>query len=74
MLQTLSDAWVDELCPHASLVTAEKVADWHRIGFNVRAWGVSNEELMKALCEAGADGMTVNAPDVLLGYLAERNV
>ena len=74
LLQTLSDAWVDELCPHASLVTAEKVADWHRIGFNVRAWGVSNEELMKALCEAGVDGMTVNAPDVLLGYLAERDV
>ena len=38
-------------------------------GFVVRAWGVANEELMRAVVNAGADGMTVNFPDKLIAYL-----
>ena len=59
----------DEFCPEAKDVTAERVAAWHRLGFNVRAWGVANEELMKNVYDAGADGMTVNFPDKLLEYI-----
>ena len=73
VVQRTHAAGIDELCPRASLVTAEQVVAWHRMGFNVRAWGVGDEETMRKLCEAGVDGMTVNPPDVLLGILAERN-
>ena len=74
LIQTLCGSWIDEICPHASIVSAEKVKAWHRIGFDVRAWGVGSEETMRLLCEAGVDGMTVNTPDVLLKYVTEQNV
>lgn len=73
LLRTLTEIDVDEICPHASLVTAEKVNAWHRIGFNVRAWGVASAERMQELYEAGVDGMTFNAPDVIGGYIAKKN-
>ncbi|MBQ9150850.1 MAG: hypothetical protein IJX72_01265, partial [Clostridia bacterium] len=59
----------DELCPKGSDVTKEKVTEWHRLGFNVRAWGIGDEEIMKQVYDAGADGMTVNFPDTLLRYI-----
>ena len=45
----------------------------HRLGFNVRAWGISDEATMKQVYDAGADGMTVNFPDKLLQYIAQKN-
>ncbi len=74
VINSLIAIGADEICPKASLVTGDKVNEWHRIGFNVRAFGVSNEELMKAVYEAGADGMTVNAPDVLRAYIEQTKV
>ena len=35
------------------------------MGFNVRAWGVMDEELMRSVYASLADGMTVNFPDKL---------
>lgn len=64
-LQKMRQAGVDELCPKADEITAEKVVYWHESGFNVRAWGVSTPELMTRVYEAGVDGMTVNFPDLL---------
>ena len=61
-----------QLCPHASLVTPGLVQSLHAAGFVVRAWGVANEALMYRVIEAGADGMTVNFPDKLLAYMANR--
>lgn len=55
----------EELCPKAEAVTPEKVALWHEMGFRVRAWGVSDTELMRRAYLAGVDGMTVNFPDRL---------
>ncbi|MBQ9735093.1 MAG: glycerophosphodiester phosphodiesterase [Clostridia bacterium] len=54
-----------EICPRAPFITLEKCKEWHDKGFSVRAWGVANEELMKQVYFAGADGMTVNFPDKL---------
>lgn len=71
LLSTLLDMGVEELCPRATQVTAEDVKAWHRMGFNVRAWGVSSEELMRGVYDAGADGMTVNFPDRLTAYIRE---
>ena len=62
----------DELCPIGTEVTAENVDKWHRLGFNVRAWGIKDEELMRAVCDAGADGMTVNFPDKLTEYISKK--
>ncbi len=59
----------EQLCPKASRLTVEKVAGWHDLGFDVRAWGVSNTEMMKKACVCGVDGMTVNFPDLLVRYL-----
>ena len=60
---------IREICPKAPLVTAVLVEDYHKKGYSVRAWGVSNEDLMKAVYDAGADGMTVNFPDKLTAYM-----
>ena len=59
----------EEVCPHSREITPEKVAKWHREGFNVRAWGLDNEELMRNVYDSMADGMTVNFPDKLTEYM-----
>ncbi len=56
-----------EICPSAEGLTAELVERWHGLGFRVRAWGMS-PSLIAPVCEAGADGMTVNFPDLLTEY------
>lgn len=73
VIKSLIAIGADELCPHASIVTAEKVKEWHRIGFNVRAWGIPNEAEMQSLYDAGVDGMTVNTPDLLREYIEKAN-
>lgn len=62
---------ITEICPEAPLVTPTLVEAFHRKGYSVRAWGVSNEDLMKSVYDAGADGMTVNFPDKLTAYIAK---
>lgn len=72
LLRDLKCQGITELCPKADFVTAERVACWHGLGFRVRAWGVANEELMKNAYDCGVDGMTVNFPDRLTGYIQEK--
>lgn len=62
---------IDQLCPKADQVTADLVQKIKSEGFVARAWGVANEELMRQVVDAGADGMTVNFPDKLIEYLKE---
>lgn len=62
----------EEICPFAPMLTPEKVERWHRMGFNVRAWGVGNEEVMKNVYDCMADGMTVNFPDKLVEYMKAK--
>ncbi len=71
-IEALKQMGAEEICPRATEVTLEKVAMWHWEGFNVRAWGVSNEELMRQVYDAMADGMTVNFPDKLFAYMKEQ--
>ena len=63
----------EEICPFAPTLTCAQVERWHRMGFNVRAWGVSDESVMRSVCESHADGMTVNFPDKLTAYLAAQS-
>ena len=73
LLDTLRKIGADELCPHARDINRECVLAWHRAGFNVRAWGIDSEETMKRVYDSGADGMTVNFPDLLTKYIKEKN-
>ena len=68
----LIDIGADEICPKASTLTAENIDKWHKLGFRVRAWGVSDESLMRTVYDLGADGMTVNFPDKLHQYIREK--
>lgn len=72
ILQQLKDMGAEQFCPEAPDVTAETVARWHAQGFEVRAWGVKDEILMRQVYDAGAEGMTVNFPDKLTKYIAEK--
>lgn len=64
---------ITELCPKADILSADKVAYWQSLGFRVRAWGISDESIMKLAYDSGVDGMTVNFPDMLAVYLKEKN-
>ena len=59
----------EEMCPMAEKITPELMKEWRDAGLNVRAWGVTNVSIMKNMCDAGVDGMTVNFPDRLFQYL-----
>lgn len=72
-IEELKAIGAEEVCPRAKEITAEKVAKWHREGFNVRAWGVGNEDLMKQVYDSMADGMTVNFPDKLVEYIKQKD-
>lgn len=58
------------LCPHSMSLTPELVDRLHGGGFEVRAWGSSDETLMRRAVDSGVDGLTVNFPDTLAEYLA----
>ena len=75
ILELMADK-ISEICPKATLVIEDpdRVAKWHKLGFNVRAWGVSNEEIMRGVLAAGVDGMTVNFPDKLSALLNEKAI
>ncbi len=60
---------IRQICPKATLMTPELVSHIHNEGFEVRAWGVSNEALMHQVIQSGAEGMTINFPDILLAHL-----
>ena len=69
LLNTLSSLGVEEICPKGNRITSADVEKWHSMGFNVRAWGISDTTVMKKVYDTGADGMTVNFPDLLLDYI-----
>ena len=72
LLAQMQTDGIEELCPKVSALDAEKVQYWHQLGFGVRAWGAFNEDLMRQAYDAGVDGMTVNFPDKLQAYIAEK--
>ena len=71
-LERIQSIHGDELCLKAHTMTPEQTALYQSMGYSVRAWGVYNVELMQHVCNCGANGMTVNFPDKLTAYLAEK--
>lgn len=57
-------------CPKANDLTDEELKTLHENGFEVRAWGISDTDIMKSATDMGVDGgMTVNFPDKLIDYV-----
>lgn len=71
-IKALTDIGAEEICPKGENMTKEKVDLWHSLGFNVRAWGISDEAIMRTVYDIGADGMTVNFPDRLIEYIKTK--
>ena len=71
-VQQALDLGVAHLCPRADVVTPKLVEDLHGKGLMVHAWGIADEELMRRVVDAGADGMTINFPDKLVDYLRAK--
>ena len=72
LLDKMREVGIGQLCPAGANLTPEKVASWHNAGFNVRAWGIKNVEIMKHAYDSGVDGMTVNFPDRLIEYIIRK--
>lgn len=72
ILSKMKEIGITELCPIADILTKELVDSWHEKGFNVRAWGVVNKDLMLKAVQCGVDGMTVNFPDKLTELLSSK--
>lgn len=72
LLNKMKNTGIDELCPESKVITAEKVKEWNEKGFEVRAWGIYNQDIMKEIYHTGVNGMTVNFPDKLTEYIKEQ--
>jgi glycerophosphoryl diester phosphodiesterase len=62
-----------QLCPKACNITKELVDKVNASGMRVRAWGITDTDIMKEMCALDIDGMTINFPDKLYEYLKETN-
>ena len=62
-----------QACVKAADLTDDELKLIHQNGFECRAWGIVNTEIMAKAVEMGVDaGMTVNFPDRLIEYLKNR--
>ena len=73
LIAQMKSACIEELCPESKVITAEKVKEWNALGFEVRAWGIYDQDIMKRIYHTGVNGMTVNFPDKLTEYISEQN-
>lgn len=71
-IEKLKNIGGEEMAPMAADMTQESVSVLRENGFDVRAWGVTNVELMKKMCALSVDGMTVNFPDRLMQFLGSK--
>lgn len=73
LLEKMNKTGIDELCPRATVITKQAVSQWKKKGFEVRAWGVSDTNIMEEIFDTGINGMTVNFPDKLTElYVKEK--
>jgi glycerophosphoryl diester phosphodiesterase len=62
-IKRVADAGLGQICPRADACTREQVLRANDRGLSVRAWGVSDRELLRQALDAGAEGATCNWPD-----------
>ena len=72
-IEKLKAIGATQACVKAIDLTADELKLIHENGFECRAWGITDTEIMKKAVEMGVDaGMTVNFPDKLLEYMKNR--
>ena len=60
-------------CPKAACILPEHLEELYSCGFDCRAWGISNTEVMRRAVDIGVNaGMTVNFPDKLVEYVKNQ--
>ncbi|TVR61693.1 MAG: hypothetical protein EA426_02990 [Spirochaetaceae bacterium] len=74
LLASMADRNIRQICPRASSLTAERVADAQARGFTVRAWGVRDPDLMERAVACGVDGMTLDFPDKLAALALAKGI
>lgn len=73
VLEQIKEIKLTEICPCVDIIDKNFVKEWNDKGYDVRAWGIANENLMKYAYECGVCGMTVNFPDKLVEYISSRS-
>lgn len=54
--------------------TEEVIEGAHRLGMDVHYWTINDEETMRELIDAGADGIITDRPDLLIEILEEKGL
>lgn len=62
-IKRVAGAGLEQICPLAERCTPERVVAARDRRLSVRAWGVSDRELLRQAVKAGVDGLTCNWPD-----------
>lgn len=65
LVKTAMGVGARQLCPRYSMVTRELVENAHRSDLHVAAWTVNEAADMRAMIDAGADGIMTDFPDRL---------
>ena len=72
-IEKLKAIGATQACPKATDLTDNELGLIHKNGFECRAWGIADTEIMKKAVLMGVDaGMTVNFPDKLVEYLNNK--
>ena len=74
-IQKLKAIKATQACPKAFDLTESELKQIYANGFDCRAWGISDTDIMKKATDMGINGgMTVNFPDKLLDYVKEKGL
>ena len=64
-----------QACPKAADLTEDVLKLIYENGFECRAWGIADTDIMKRATDMGINGgMTVNFPDKLIEYINEKGL
>lgn len=73
-IEKLKAIGATQACPKAEDIKPEHLRELYECGFECRAWGISNTDIMRYATDIGVNaGMTVNFPDKLVEYLKEKS-
>ena len=73
-VKTALDVGARQICPRASLVTPELLAEAHRADLHVATWTVNKADDMRNLIALGVDGIMTDFPDRLRAVLEDARV
>ena len=69
LIDDLSIKGIMQYCPKVTVLDADIIAYARQKGLSIRAWGIADENDMRAALSHDIDGMTINFPDKLAGEI-----